>query len=193
MKIAKIILAGAAALIVIGSGASAQQALTGTVTIVDRIHGTVAIRQTQGGTVGANAGGAARRVQGARRPGVGRRACRRQGHLFRYRSGWGQDDHETSETVNRQIRNLTVRCESPKCSALKCRSRFWPRPEPMVIPRHWFSPLANAVTMSLERFVARDRLTIELLTNAVTHYPNDPRELGIAIKELRLGKQIDPR
>jgi Cu/Ag efflux protein CusF len=37
----------------------AQQALTGTVTKVDRINGTVAIRQTQSGTVGANTGGAA--------------------------------------------------------------------------------------------------------------------------------------
>jgi hypothetical protein len=47
---------------------------------------------------------------------------------------------------------------------------------------------SNAVTMSLDKFVAQDKLTIELLTNAVTHYPNDPRELGIAIKELRLSK-----
>jgi hypothetical protein len=47
---------------------------------------------------------------------------------------------------------------------------------------------SNAVTMSLDKFVAQDKLTIELLTTAVTHYPNDPRELGIAIKELRLGK-----
>ncbi len=59
MKIAKIILAGAAALIVINSGASAQQALTGTVTEIDRIHGTIAIQRTQSGTVGANTSGAA--------------------------------------------------------------------------------------------------------------------------------------
>ena len=58
MKIAKIILAGTAALTIIGSAALAQQALTGTVTKVDRINGTVAIRQTQSGTVGANTGGA---------------------------------------------------------------------------------------------------------------------------------------
>jgi hypothetical protein len=37
----------------------AQQALTGTVTEVDRINRVVAIRQTQSGTVGANTGGAA--------------------------------------------------------------------------------------------------------------------------------------
>jgi Cu/Ag efflux protein CusF len=59
MKIAKIILAGAAVLSLIGSAALAQQALTGTVTGIDRINRTVAIRQTQSGTVGANTGGAA--------------------------------------------------------------------------------------------------------------------------------------
>jgi Cu/Ag efflux protein CusF len=58
MKIATIILAGAAAL-TISSAAFAQQALTGTVTKVDRINRTVAIQQTQSGTVGANTGGAA--------------------------------------------------------------------------------------------------------------------------------------
>jgi Cu/Ag efflux protein CusF len=59
MKIAKIILAGTAALNIISSAALAQQALTGTVTKVDRINRTVAIQQTQSGTVGANTGGAA--------------------------------------------------------------------------------------------------------------------------------------
>jgi Cu/Ag efflux protein CusF len=59
MKIATIVLAGTAALTVIGSAALAQQALTGTLTKVDRISRTLAIRQTQDGTVGANTGGAA--------------------------------------------------------------------------------------------------------------------------------------
>jgi Cu/Ag efflux protein CusF len=58
MKIAKIILAGTGALI-ISSAAFAQQTLTGTVTKVDRINRTIAIQQTQSGTVGANTGGAA--------------------------------------------------------------------------------------------------------------------------------------
>jgi hypothetical protein len=40
----------------LGSAALAQQAQTGVVTTVDRINSTVAIRQTQGGTVGANPG-----------------------------------------------------------------------------------------------------------------------------------------
>jgi Cu/Ag efflux protein CusF len=59
MKIAKVILAGAAVLTLMGSAALAQQALTGTVTAIDRINRSVAIRQTQNGTVGANTGGAA--------------------------------------------------------------------------------------------------------------------------------------
>jgi Cu/Ag efflux protein CusF len=58
-KIAKVILAGTAILTIIGSAALAQQALTGTVTKVDRINRTLAIQQTQSGTVGANTGGAA--------------------------------------------------------------------------------------------------------------------------------------
>jgi Cu/Ag efflux protein CusF len=59
MKIARIILAGIATLSIISSAALAQQARTGMITKIDRIHGTVAIQQTQSGTVGANAGGAA--------------------------------------------------------------------------------------------------------------------------------------
>jgi Cu/Ag efflux protein CusF len=59
MKIAKIILAGTTALTTISSAAFARQALTGTVAQVDRINRTVAIRQTQSGTIGANTGGAA--------------------------------------------------------------------------------------------------------------------------------------
>jgi Cu/Ag efflux protein CusF len=59
MKIVKIILAGIAALTIISSAAFAQQALTGTVTQVDRINRTVAIRQTPSGTIGVNTGGAA--------------------------------------------------------------------------------------------------------------------------------------
>jgi Cu/Ag efflux protein CusF len=59
MKIAKILLAGTAALAIISSPTLAQQALTGTLTKVDRINRTVAIQQTQAGTIGANTGGAA--------------------------------------------------------------------------------------------------------------------------------------
>jgi Cu/Ag efflux protein CusF len=59
MKIAKIILAGSAALTIINSAAFAQQALTGTVTEVDRIDRIVAIKQTESGIVGSNTGDAA--------------------------------------------------------------------------------------------------------------------------------------
>jgi Cu/Ag efflux protein CusF len=59
MRIARIILAGSTALTIIGSAALAEQPLTGTITQIDRINGTVAIKQTQSGTVGANSGGAA--------------------------------------------------------------------------------------------------------------------------------------
>ena len=56
MKIAEIVLAGTAAL-TISSAALAQQALTGTITKIDRINGTVEIQQMQSGTTGANSGG----------------------------------------------------------------------------------------------------------------------------------------
>ena len=59
MNLAKTVMAATAALTVIGSAAFAQQALTGTVTRIDRISGTVAIQQTQSGTVGASSGAAA--------------------------------------------------------------------------------------------------------------------------------------
>ncbi len=56
MKIAKVISAGAAVLAIISSAALAQQAMTGTITGINRINGTIAIQRTQSGTVGANAG-----------------------------------------------------------------------------------------------------------------------------------------
>ena len=56
MKIAEIVLAGTAAL-TISSAALAQQALTGTITKINRINGTVEIQQTQSDTTGANSGG----------------------------------------------------------------------------------------------------------------------------------------
>ena len=61
MKIAKIVLASCAALTLIGSAGWAQQATTGTgtITIIDRLSGTITIRPAQNGTVGANAAAAA--------------------------------------------------------------------------------------------------------------------------------------
>jgi hypothetical protein len=60
MTIARILSAGAAAaLAILSSAALAQQAQTGMITGINRINDTIAIRQTQSGTVGANNGGAA--------------------------------------------------------------------------------------------------------------------------------------
>ena len=59
MKIARIVLAGSAALALIGSAALAEQPQTGKITKLNRINGTVAIQQGQNGTVGANTGSAA--------------------------------------------------------------------------------------------------------------------------------------
>jgi hypothetical protein len=50
---------GVAAFVIAGSAAWAQQPRTGTITEINRLNNTVAIRQTQNGTVGANTGGAA--------------------------------------------------------------------------------------------------------------------------------------
>jgi Cu/Ag efflux protein CusF len=67
MRLARTLLAGSM-LAVISSVTLAQQApLTGTVTTINRISGTITIQQTQTGTVGANTGGAAEqfKVQGS--------------------------------------------------------------------------------------------------------------------------------
>jgi Copper binding periplasmic protein CusF len=65
MKTAKIISAGVATLAIVSSAALAQQALSGMITEVNRLNGTIAIKQTQNGTVGVNTGGAERfKVQG---------------------------------------------------------------------------------------------------------------------------------
>jgi Cu/Ag efflux protein CusF len=61
MRLAKTVLA-AAMLTAISSVTLAQQ-LTGTVTTIDRINGTLAIQPTQSGTVGANTAGAAERFK----------------------------------------------------------------------------------------------------------------------------------
>jgi len=57
MKIATVILVAAS--VIAGSGAWAQQSLTGSVTKVDEANGKVTIQQTQGGTVGTSPGGMA--------------------------------------------------------------------------------------------------------------------------------------
>lgn len=59
MKIATIILTGASALAIIGSTALAQEARTGTITVIDRLNDTVAIKPSPSGTTGANTAGIA--------------------------------------------------------------------------------------------------------------------------------------
>lgn len=57
MKIAKIVLV--TAIVIISSGALAQQSHTGSVAKVDEANGKITIQQTQSGTVGTTTGGAA--------------------------------------------------------------------------------------------------------------------------------------
>ena len=60
MTIARILSAGtAAALIALSSAALAEEAHTGVITGINRLNDSIAIRQTQNGTVGANTGGGA--------------------------------------------------------------------------------------------------------------------------------------
>jgi hypothetical protein len=57
MTIARILSTGAAAaLIVLGSAALAEDTHTGMITGINRLNDSIAIRQTQSGTVGANTG-----------------------------------------------------------------------------------------------------------------------------------------
>ncbi|MCC8960802.1 copper-binding protein [Bradyrhizobium sp. Pear76] len=57
MRAAKIVMTSLAAASLITSAALAQQPMTGIVTKIDRLSGTISLQQTQSGTVGA-AGGA---------------------------------------------------------------------------------------------------------------------------------------
>ncbi|MBU6458129.1 MAG: copper-binding protein [Bradyrhizobium sp.] len=57
MNLARMMLAGAM-LAAVPSVTLAQQSLTGTITTIDRINGTIAVRQAQNDTVGAGGGGA---------------------------------------------------------------------------------------------------------------------------------------
>lgn len=59
MTLVRFISAGTAAFVALSSAAVAQQAHTGTITEVNRLSNTIAIRQAQNGTVGSNTGGAA--------------------------------------------------------------------------------------------------------------------------------------
>ncbi len=58
MRSARTILASAAAVAILTCAALAQQAMTGMITQIDRLNGTMAVQETQSGTVGASGGGA---------------------------------------------------------------------------------------------------------------------------------------
>lgn len=58
MKIARTIVAAIAAIGIAGTSALAQQMRTGMVTEIDRIHGTISIKDVPDGTTGANDGAA---------------------------------------------------------------------------------------------------------------------------------------
>jgi Cu/Ag efflux protein CusF len=59
MRTTKVILASAATIAIISSGAFAQQAQMGSITKVDEANGKITIQPTQSGTVGSSTGGAA--------------------------------------------------------------------------------------------------------------------------------------
>lgn len=63
MKTARLVLTSAVALGIGMSAATAQQATEGMITKINRLNGTVAIQQTQSGTVGASAAAEEFKVQ----------------------------------------------------------------------------------------------------------------------------------
>jgi hypothetical protein len=44
----------------------------------------------------------------------------------------------------------------------------------------------SSLSRSLDEFAGDETLRLEIETNAATHFPGDPRELGFAIRELSL-------
>jgi Cu/Ag efflux protein CusF len=65
MRTARIILATAMAVSVCMPAAMAQQTIEGMITKINRLNGTIAIQQTQSGTVGANTAAEEFKVQDA--------------------------------------------------------------------------------------------------------------------------------
>jgi hypothetical protein len=47
---------------------------------------------------------------------------------------------------------------------------------------------SEALTVPLDRFKREKWLNIELQTTPATHYPRDPRDLGVALRQLQLEK-----
>jgi hypothetical protein len=75
--------------------------------------------------------------------------------------------------------------------------RFWPigniekvRLEVQVNGATLFAgaPPMDPVTLPLAQFAGTEGIVIKLTTDVATHYPNDPRSLGVPLRELRLLK-----
>jgi hypothetical protein len=47
---------------------------------------------------------------------------------------------------------------------------------------------SEPLTVPLDRFATQELLTIKLEITPITHYPHDPRDLGVALRALRLEK-----
>jgi len=85
---------------------------------------------------------------------------------------------------------------NPAASARTLRLELWPMPLATKTLRITVNGLplydgvvpSGAVTVTLDKFASQNELGVELEASAATRYPNDPRELGVAIKELRLIK-----
>jgi len=86
---------------------------------------------------------------------------------------------------------------SPDAPARKLTMSLWPMPlspgaQLQLLINGWVvfdGPVpSEPLAISLNRFVREKHLTIELKTTPITRYPRDPRDLGVALKQLRLGK-----
>jgi hypothetical protein len=96
----------------------------------------------------------------------------------------------TSQAAHFEIPN------NPAAPARALRFELWPMP--LAADRIRITANGNtvydgaiptdAIDLPLEKFAGRDPLVIELRTNAITHYPNDPRDLGVAIRTLESRK-----
>jgi hypothetical protein len=86
---------------------------------------------------------------------------------------------------------------SPSAPALKLMLSFWPMPLSTAAQLRltindqvaFEGPVpSDSLTVPLHRFAADPSLTIALKTTPITHYPNDSRDLGLALRQVRLEK-----
>jgi hypothetical protein len=86
---------------------------------------------------------------------------------------------------------------SPSAPALKLMLSFWPMPLSTAAQLRltindqvaFEGPVpSDSLTVPLHRFAGDTWLTIALKTTPITHYPNDSRDLGVALRQVRLEK-----